>query len=201
MRVRIAICDPLPVFRRGVQALLRDAGIDAEAPDDLLAWLRDEQQKMVILTVRTPGDWTLLDELRRAHEDTLVIAILDEASVSSHVRALTTGAIAAIPRDATARTMREAFVAALDGQALVPLRVLRALTSLPHAVQDPATPTEVERAWLRRLAEGTTVNELASHAGYSERMMYRLLRELYTKIGVSSRVEALLRARDAGWLQ
>ena len=26
MRVRIAIRDPLPVFRRGVQAVLRDAG-------------------------------------------------------------------------------------------------------------------------------------------------------------------------------
>ena len=28
MRVRIAVADPLPVFRRGVIAILRDAGYD-----------------------------------------------------------------------------------------------------------------------------------------------------------------------------
>lgn len=200
MRVRIAICDPLPVFRRGLQAILRDAGIEAEAPDDLLAWVRDEQRKMVILTVRTPHDWALLAELHRIQVDTLVVAILDEASISARIRAFTLGAVAAVPRDAAAQAMQEAFVAALDGKALVPLDVLRALTSLTREGQESATPTEAEQEWLRHLASGKTIHELASNAGYSERMMFRLLRDLYTKIGAKNRVEALMRARDAGWL-
>lgn len=156
---------------------------------------------MVILTVRTPEDWTLLGDLTRTRTDTLLIAILDEPSLNAQVRALTSGAVAAVPRDAPAHAMREAFLAALDGHARVPLDVLRAMTTLPRHEQDTTMPTDAEREWLRHLAEGMTIHELASQAGYSERMMFRLLRDLYEKIGTKNRIEALMRARDAGWLR
>jgi DNA-binding NarL/FixJ family response regulator len=55
-------------------------------------------------------------------------------------------------------------------------------------------------SWLRALAAGRTVAQLADQAGYSERAMFRLLRLLYQDMGVGGRVEALLRARDEGWL-
>jgi DNA-binding NarL/FixJ family response regulator len=31
-------------------------------------------------------------------------------------------------------------------------------------------------------------------------MMFRLLRDLYTRLGASNRTEALMRARDRGWI-
>jgi DNA-binding CsgD family transcriptional regulator len=39
---------------------------------------------------------------------------------------------------------------------------------------------------------------LADHAGYSERMMYRLLAHLYGNMQVKNRIEALLKAQDQG---
>jgi DNA-binding NarL/FixJ family response regulator len=52
--------------------------------------------------------------------------------------------------------------------------------------------------WLRALSQGRTVRQLADHAGYSERMMYRLLAHLYGNMQVKNRIEALLKAQDQG---
>jgi DNA-binding CsgD family transcriptional regulator len=50
------------------------------------------------------------------------------------------------------------------------------------------------------LAGGSTVAELARIAGYSERMMFRLLRALYRKLSAQNRTEALMYAQGHGWI-
>ena len=52
----------------------------------------------------------------------------------------------------------------------------------------------------RELAGGVTVAQLAAQVGYSERMMFRLLRELYDRLHVRGRTDALMLARERGWL-
>ncbi|MEU4742385.1 LuxR C-terminal-related transcriptional regulator, partial [Actinosynnema sp. NPDC023658] len=72
------------------------------------------------------------------------------------------------------------------------------------SVTEVGTPSEAldadELTWLRRLATGGTVAQVAAHAGYSERAMYRMLNGLYRRMGVGSRLEAIIRARESGWL-
>lgn len=200
MHVRIAICDPLPAFRLGILAMIRDAGYEAESTDDLMAWIRDDQQRLVWLTLQTARDWSTLDDLRRRSPDTIVVAMLDDADVNSCVRALRSGAVSAIPRNSSVSAMRDAFLAAVNGRTTLSFAVLRALTELPLIVRGPDTPSDTERDWLSQLSRGVKVNELAAQAGYSERMMFRLLRDLYAKLGTANRIDALMRARDAGWL-
>jgi DNA-binding CsgD family transcriptional regulator len=48
------------------------------------------------------------------------------------------------------------------------------------------------RDWLRELADGTTVSQLATKAGYAERMIFRLLRDLNSRFGAGTRVQALI---------
>jgi DNA-binding NarL/FixJ family response regulator len=57
-----------------------------------------------------------------------------------------------------------------------------------------------EISWLRELAGGLTVAQLAERSGYSERAMFRLLRRVYVRMQVRNRTEALLRAREQGLL-
>ncbi|SEU14237.1 helix-turn-helix domain-containing protein [Nonomuraea wenchangensis] len=45
-----------------------------------------------------------------------------------------------------------------------------------------------------------TVADLADRAGYSERAMFRLLQALYREIGVATRIQAIVRAQERGWL-
>jgi DNA-binding CsgD family transcriptional regulator len=42
--------------------------------------------------------------------------------------------------------------------------------------------------------------QLAEQAGYSERAMFRLLKNIYSRLGVRNRTQALMLAKDQGWL-
>jgi DNA-binding NarL/FixJ family response regulator len=90
--------------------------------------------------------------------------------------------------------------AAQDGHSRIPIGVLRSLVAGSSGDQTRRPISDSEVRWLRELASGTTVARLAEKVGYSERMMFRLLAELYTRLGVDSRTKALMRARDEGWL-
>ncbi|MBG0568450.1 response regulator transcription factor [Actinoplanes aureus] len=204
MFVRIAVADPLPVFRRGVMAILRDAGFETEAPDDLVAWVRGHQATAALVTVCSESDWQLLETLHRASADVVLVALLEQVTVADSVRALRAGASCVVPRDTSPSALQEAFGAAVRGQSLVSIEVLRALTVPSGTAPAPAPasnqPSPDERKWLRELARGTTVGRLASDVGYSERMMFRLLRDLYTRLGADNRTDALIKAQAQGWL-
>jgi DNA-binding NarL/FixJ family response regulator len=199
MGARVAISDPLPAFCRGVAAILREAGLEAETPSDLLAWADDDEVKVLFLSVITPRDWSLLERLTERDPEAVVVAMLEDPGVPSYVRALTAGAVIALPRDASPSAIREAYEAIITGRSLIPTPVLHALVRRP-AELEAGRPSPREREWMRDLAGGMTVSQLAAKAGYSERMMFRLLRDLYSRFGASTKVEALMLARENGWL-
>jgi len=188
------------MFRRGIMAILDDAGFTPESPDDLLAWSHQEHHRVILLTVGSPADWTLLTQLRDQGGDATIVALLPDASVSTYVRAVMSGAAAAVPRNAVPETVKEVFEAAVEGKSLLPVEVVRALTHPPLEADEEDMPSPREIEWLQRLADGATVTQLAERAGYSERAMFRLLRALYTRLGVKGRTEALMQAHERGWL-
>jgi DNA-binding NarL/FixJ family response regulator len=181
-------------------AVLGDAGFEPQNPEELLTWIREEQRPVVLLSLLSSEDWRLLARLREERADTMVIAVLADAKTSSHIEAILGGAIAAITRDALPETVRKVFNAVIAGKSILPVEVIRGLTTSKSSKQEEWMPSPHEVGWLRQLALGTTVAQLADRAGYSERAMFRLLRDLYIRIGARNRTEALIRAHDNGWL-
>jgi DNA-binding NarL/FixJ family response regulator len=201
MSIRVAVVDPLPMFSRGIVATLGDAGVEADTPEDLLTWVRDADRPIVLLTLVSQNDWALLDSLRRTRPDIVVIAVVDRTRRADPVRALVAGAVGIVPRDAPPMLVRRAFEAAAGGESLLPIDVVRTLASSPGAGDDrPGVVSSQEIDWLRRLAQGSTIAQLAVHSGYSERMMFRLLRDLYGKLRVAGRTEAIIHAHEQGWI-
>lgn len=200
MVVRIAVTDPLPAFRRGVTAILRDAGFEPESPDDPVAWLSDRRPAALIVTLLSDTDWELLETLHRSSADTVLVALLEQVTVETSVRALRAGAACILPRSTSPAALSKSFTAAVNGQSIIPLDVLRALIVTGPSAPADHRPSPQEREWLRGLSRGVTVGRLAADAGYSERMMFRLLRDLYTRIGAQGRPDALVKAQAEGWL-
>lgn len=200
MSVRVAVWDPLPAYRRGVISILREAGFETEAPEDLMTWIRQEQRRVVLLTLETPPDWAVLADLRRASLDLIVVAVLAEDTVQSYVRAILAGALVAIPRSAPAESIRRVFEEAVNGASMLPIEVIRALAASSKGSTDKPPLSEQEIEWLRMLVRGVSVARIADANGYSERAMFRLLRELYQRMGTKNRTEALLFASHHGWL-
>jgi hypothetical protein len=75
---RIAVSDPLPMFRRGVADVMQNSGYDVESPEDLLAWIAaGGDRAVVLLTLLRPADWTLLVTLQESRSAVTLIAVIE----------------------------------------------------------------------------------------------------------------------------
>jgi len=200
LRVRVAVVDPLPMFRYGVAALLAAAGHEVDTPIDTLGWARRHEHGTVLLTVDSEVDWTLLARLARMG-GLAVIAMLVSSTGARGADAVRAGAASVVGRSASPETLLRVLAGLSAGDATLPLDVVRVLATEPDEPDDADRPPPDQITWLRALASGSTVAALADDAGYSERAMFRLLHGLYERLGVSTRTEALMRAHERGWLR
>lgn len=203
MAVQVAVVDPLPLFRDGAMAALSADGHAVQTPTDVLAWVRHVKDAIVVLTVRGEEDWALLARLCAPGPARCpVVVLLDEDSPAAGVRAVRAGARSVLTRGASAAALRRATAATLDGEAVLPAAVVPALAGDLGTADGRSGFVSAEKlSWLRALAAGVTVAQLAERVGYSERAMFRLLRSLYRELGVRGRVEALMLAQEKGWLR
>ncbi|WP_238005905.1 DNA-binding response regulator [Dactylosporangium sp. AC04546] len=200
MTVHVAVVDPLPVFRRGVATAVSALGHLVEEPQDIEAWARARPGGMVLLTLDSAADVDRVAALCRMRPRPLVVALPSSDVSSLGVRALQAGARSVVARAATVPALQRAVSATLDGEAVMPVGVADLLlTGRPARLPRRPAPTAQQVAWLLELSRGRTVASLAAEAGYSERAMYRLLQALYQQIGVSTRLEAIMLGREAGW--
>lgn len=198
---RIAVVDPLPVFRIGMVSVLAQDGYAVDTPDDVLGWVGAADRPLVVLTVWSAQSWAALADLA-AMPAVLVVALLDDLTVTTAVRAARAGAAGVLDRSAPADGVRRAVLAAIGGDAVLPRPALAALAA---STEPDASlwqrPSEAQLGWLRDLAAGSTVARIAANTGYSERAMFRLLQQLYAQLGARSRTEALMKAQQRGWLR
>jgi DNA-binding NarL/FixJ family response regulator len=200
--VYVAVIDPLPIFRHGIGTILSANGYTVESPHDVAVWARGRQDCLVLLSLCAERDWDLLAQLCAGKGDLMVIALVEDGSEVLGAQAVRIGARSVLAREATVCSLERAVAATVEGEAVMPTGVARVLADGASPAPAPAPALSAEHlSWLRRLAAGSTVAQLASEAGYSERAMFRLLQAIYRKLGARSRLEAILRAQELGWLR
>jgi DNA-binding NarL/FixJ family response regulator len=112
-------------------------------------------------------------------------------------RVFAAGASAVVGCCADPREFTEMIRAAIEGKTVLPCELIRQLMG---EAEGASALSLKERHWLKELAEGCTVCDLAHRWAYSERQMYRRLRAVYGRLGARSKTQALLRAERAGLL-
>ncbi|MDH3260477.1 MAG: hypothetical protein OEM81_07755 [Acidimicrobiia bacterium] len=196
----VAVVTPFPVLRRGLFAALSGAAFAPEEPDDPLAWVGVDGHRAVLLAVDKRQDAQLVVDLRRGREDLVVVALLLEPTPETVRGVLLAGACSVAGWDASPEEVVALLEAGLEARSVLPTSMMHQLAM--GATDEPGVP-DLDRdqvAWLRALAAGATVAQLADRVGYSEREMYRLLRAVYDRLGVGSRTQALLWATRRGIL-
>jgi DNA-binding NarL/FixJ family response regulator len=171
-------------------------GHPLEEPTNLVAWAARKERRVVVMTVEPEG-WDILRRLGQLDDKPVVVAVLEDLSIDACIRALAEGATTIVARNAEPEYLRQVFDEALRGRSLLPAEVVAALAAKSGLRQDSPL-SEREISWLRALSQGGTIAQLADEMGYSERAMYRLLRDLYRRMNVKNRTEAVLRASQSG---
>lgn len=215
-KIRILLVDDQHMFRAGMRLLLSsqpDFEIVGEAVDgeDALARVNSLKPQVVLMDLRMP----VLDgaaatrRLKATHPEVrvLVLTTFDEdAAIFDGLRA---GAIGYLLKDAPTEKLYEAIRAAARGESFlqpsVAARVVAEFARLSDqapanapGLVEPLSPREIEI--LRLLANGATNREIAAQLVLAEGTVKNHVTNILTKLDVSDRTRAAIKAREMGLL-
>ena len=211
MSIRVLVVDDHPTFRRGLGALLAslpDVELVGEAADGDAAVERAAAlaPDVVVMDLDMPGvggiEATRRIVAAQPSVAVLVLTMLDEdESVFAAMRA---GARGYVVKGADTDDVLRALESVARGDAVfgpaVASRVLSYLTR-PLSARDPLMfpeLTEREREVLEHMARGHSNNEIARKLFVSPKTVRNHVSNVFTKLQVTDRAEAVERARRAG---
>jgi DNA-binding NarL/FixJ family response regulator len=204
--IRVLIADDHPVYRDGLALLLGSiAGVEVAgtAADGLEAVERaaDLQPDVVVMDVRMPG-LDGIEATRRIVADSPQVAVVvltmseEDATLFAAMRA---GARGYLLKGAGQGEIVRAITAVAHGEAIFgPAIALRIAEFLSGAT--PAFPqlTPREREILSLVAAGRSNAQIASVLFLSPKTVRNNVSNIFAKLHVADRAEAIVRAREAG---
>src|SRR5579884_404121 len=209
--LRILIADDHPLFRKGLRALLEavpDFDVVSEATSGPEATSRAAvlQPDVVLMDLQMPGGSGIAAtrEILAAslHIRILVVTLFEDDD--SVFMALKAGARGYVLKDADEDEMVRAIRAVGRGEAIfspaVATRVLAFFATSGAVAPAPAFPslTAREREILALIARGHSNPAIARALGLSPKTVGNHVSNIFGKLQVADRAEAIVRAREAG---
>lgn len=208
--LRVLIADDHVYFREGMRGLLRTVGgieIVAEAGDgeSAVRLAAQFQPDVALMDLRMPGldgiEATRRITATSPHIGVLVLTMLeDDDSVFAAMRA---GARGYLLKGASQEEITRAIKGVSNGEAIFGPGVARRLVGYFEAGRStppPAFPdlTEREREILQLIAQGLTNAEIAERLYVSVKTVRNHVTNVFGKLQVADRAQAVIRAREAG---
>jgi DNA-binding NarL/FixJ family response regulator len=209
--LRILIAEDHPLFRKGMVTLLTsvpDFEVVGEAAsgEEAVARAAQLQPEVVLMDLQMPNV-NGIEATRRILQESPSIRVLvvtlfeDEDSVFMALRA---GARGYVLKDAEEEEMEHAIRAVGKGEAIfspaIAERVLAYFTGPKPFAPPQAFPrlTDREREILKLIAQGHPNPSIASQLHLSTKTVGNYVSNIFTKLQVADRAQAIIRAREAG---
>lgn len=201
MQQRVGIVHPAEVVARGLVAGLGERGFEVHYPIKAAQWVLEAGDKVLLHVRRDHADIEAIADLQRTGRRLTIVALMGGDATHDYQQAFRAGCTGAISWEATLDEIMRVVEAAALGLSLIPGAVARHLAdAAADRPPDTIWLTDTERIALRLLAEGAKTNQIADECGYSEREMFRMLGDVYARIGVSNRSQAIATAARWGLL-
>lgn len=209
--VRVVIADDHPVFRFGLRTLLKadpDMEVVGEATngEEAIAQASQFTPDVILMDLNMPG-MNGIEAIRRIltthpHIYILVLTMFDDDD--SVFAAMRSGARGYLLKGAEGRETLQAIRVVSTGEAIFSPSIAHRLMQYlgaPHS-PNPSQPfpdlTEREREVLALIAQGYTNQAIAERLVISPKTVRNHISSIFSKLQVTSRLEAILRAKDAG---
>jgi DNA-binding NarL/FixJ family response regulator len=213
-RIRILIADDHPVFRYGLRALLSaeqttEVVGEATTGEEAIEKALSLQPDVILMDLNMPGV-NGIEATRRILAQTPHVSILvltmfdDDDSVFAAMRA---GARGYLLKGAEGEETVRAIQVVRGGEAIFSPSIARRLMQYFGASRSTALPqlfpdlTEREREILTLIAQGYTNPAIAEKLVLSPKTVRNHVSNIFSKLQVAGRTEAIIRARNAGLTQ
>lgn len=214
MMTTVVIVDDHPIVRAGMRAILEaeaDINILGEGSSgaDALKLVDDLHPNVLVLDVQLPdlNGLEVTRRLRAQGRKTAVLILTVHDDQETIFGLLESGAVGYVLKDEALETLVSAVRAAACGESWFSPKIAsqvmrRAVSHLrvePAEIQCPLTLREVEM--LRLLARGLDNTAIARELVITKRTVQNHISNIYRKLGVASRTEAMLYAIRRGLAQ
>ena len=211
-RLGVVVVEPLAVVRAGLGKLIGDPPdmqvlAEAGTADECLAAVRrvHRSRPVVLVGLGLPGErdslW-LIGTLRERYPHATILASGAGADATTISRGLLLGADGYLDKDVDPVEFLEAIRQAARGEAVLagaPVDWVGSIADgLNRTSHIESRLTQREQQVLKVAAEGLTSREIARHLGVRERTVTTHLGRIYGKLGVNSRVGAVIQAARSG---
>lgn len=199
MSIRVVIADDHNVVRKGIRDLLSD-----EDDIDVVGEARNGQEAVDLATALLPDvvvmdiampEMTGVEATRqiRALTPAVRVLVLTAYDDDPYIYGLLdAGATGYILKTAESREIVRAVRATAAGQSAIdPAVAPRLIARITHPAAGGDTLTERELDVLRRAARGLTNKQIGADLAISDRTVQNHLANIYAKLGVASRTEAV----------
>lgn len=210
-KIRVLIADDHPLFRDGIHGLLdsvSDTEVVGEATsgEEAITLAEKLQPDIILMDIKMPGINGLqaMREILQTspHIRVLIVSMLeDDDSVFAAMRA---GARGYLPKGANQTEMLRAIRAVSNGEAIfgpsIAQRLIGFFSTSRPSVQARIFPelTERESEVLALIAQGRTNEDIAGQLVLSLKTVRNHVSNIFSKLQVADRAQAIIRARDAG---
>ncbi len=201
---RVLIVEDHQVVAEGLAALINDqtdmhvVGHAASVAESL-ARAAELQPDLVLVDFRLT-DGTGADAaaaIRQIRPDTKLIFLTREDSDAARFAALESGASAFIHKSRAAQEVVDAIrKVAAGGSLFTPRSIAQLLNTRREVDSQLERLTPREKEVLRMMAEGTASRDIAKKLGISYTTVRTHIRSLGSKLGVHSKLEAIVKARE-----
>jgi DNA-binding NarL/FixJ family response regulator len=206
-RVRVLIADDRPIFRAGVQGMLRDfpeIDIVGEAMTGRQAVERSRRLNpdVILMDLNMPemGGIAATRAIKEESPDRVVLALTISEAEEDIVEMVAAGASGYVLKDvdpaSLARSIQDAHAGHFQlDDALTRRVIVRLGSTLKRSRRPLAEPlTERETQILRMVVEGMSNKAIANRLGLGEGTIKSHLRNIYRKLQVRTRAEAAAQA-------
>jgi two-component system, NarL family, response regulator DegU len=206
-RVRVLIADDRPIFRAGVQGMLRDfpeIDIVGEAMTGRQAVERSRRLKpdVILMDLNMPemGGIAATRVIKEEDPERVVLALTVSEAEEDIVDMVAAGASGYVLKDvdpvSLAQSIQEAHAGRFQLDDALTRRVIQRLgVALKKPRRPPGEPlTEREAEIIRMVVEGKGNKAIAGRLGLSEGTIKSHLRNIYRKLRVQTRAEAAAHA-------
>ena len=205
--VRVMVADDHTLLREGLRELLTTdpafvVVADAATGPDVVAQAAEHRPDLLLLDVQMPGPGarTVVERVRAASPDTKIVILTMHDDPVLVRQLLNSGASAYLLKTVARAELLAAVHTVTRSPDNVVLSVSRnTIGRLEHDQEpspSPLSPRELDV--LRGVARALSNAQLAVELFITKSTVKRHLTNIYAKLGASSRVDALLKARAAG---
>jgi DNA-binding NarL/FixJ family response regulator len=210
-KIRVLIADDHPLFRDGLHGLLDSVAEtevvgEAENGEQAVTLAESLQPDVILMDIKMPGINGLqaMREILNTspHIRILIVSMLeDDDSVFAAMRA---GARGYVPKGANQAEMLRAIRAVANGEAIfgpsIAQRLISFFSTSRPLIQARIFPelTERESEILTLIAQGRTNEDIAGQLVLSLKTVRNHVSNIFSKLQVADRAQAMIRARDAG---